>query len=273
VLVTGGNRYNVQDNQISGNAAYAGGGLFVYTATGSIINNQIRGNGAVWYGGGMYLSTQASPAMDRNVVMSNTATGTGGFAGGGLMLNAGAGTRITLTNHIIARNTATTGSAGGVHCLTGACAFIHCTVADNKLASGPGEGVRIGALGGTNVLWNSILAGHSTGMVVAGGVSVLLDYNDYYGNTANISGAGEGAHDYHFNPQFAGQAAGDYHLTASSPLINIGDGSLSMPHDFEGDLRLLGPDIGADEFARHIFLPLILRQEEGPGPRGYHHKR
>jgi hypothetical protein len=101
VLVTAGRRYLIQDNQIGSNAAYIGGGLLVYSATGSIVDNEVNGNGAVYWGGGMYLSGQASPVMDGNVVMSNTAGGTGGasgLAGGGVVLNVGASTRITLTN-------------------------------------------------------------------------------------------------------------------------------------------------------------------------------
>jgi hypothetical protein len=271
VLVTAGDRYLVQDNLLKGNWAFGGGGLFVYSATGTIARNQVVGNVAVWWGGGMYLSGKAGPLMDGNVVVSNTAGGTGGaggFAGGGLILDVGAGTRITLTNHVIARNTILTGTAAGVHCLSGACALIHCTIVDNRLGSGRGEGVRISALGGPNVVWNSIIAGHSVGVSVTAG-SAVLGYNDYYDNIAgNVSGASPGAHSRTDDPQFADRAAGDYHLTSASLLIDHGDSGVSVPRDFEGDPRLVVPDIGADEYIRaHVYLPLVLRNfsEYGPG--------
>jgi hypothetical protein len=269
ILVTAGDEYRVQDNRIQGNAAYAGGGLYVYSATGAIVHNQVINNGAVWWGGGMYLWGKASPLMDSNVVVSNTAWGFAGFAGGGIIVNVEAGTRVTLTNHIIARNTISTGVASGVHCVSGACALIHCTIVDNRLGSGRGDGVRISAVGDTNVLWNSVIAGHSTGVVISGGVTALLDYNDYYDNAvADVSGASLGAHSRTDDPQFEDRAARDYHLISASVLIDHGDSALSTPRDFEGDPRLNLPDIGADEYIRaHIYLPLVLRNfsEYGPG--------
>jgi hypothetical protein len=43
-------------------------------------------------------------------------------------------------------------------------------------------------------------------------------------------------------------------------LINAGDSTLSISHDFEGDARILGPDIGADDFvAGRLLLPLITK--------------
>ena len=267
VRVTAGDRYLLQDNVFNGNWAFAGGGLFVYSATGTIVQNQVNGNNALWWGGGMYLFTQANPVMDRNVVMSNTAIDASISSGGGVVLDVGAGSRITLTNHIIARNTVGTTIASGVYCLSGSCALIHNSIVDNKQGSNPGEGLRISATGGTNVLWNSIIAGHSTGVVIGGGVSALLGYNDYFENSTNVSGAGEGTNPYHSPPEFVNRAAGDYHLAESSPLIEAGDSSLSVPFDFEGDPRLNAPDIGADEYIRaHIYLPLVLRNWNPGGP-------
>ncbi len=268
MLVTGGDRYLAQDNLIQGNWAVAGGGLYVYTATGAIVQNQVASNAAIWWGGGMYLF-QASPTMDGNIVVSNTAGGAGAFAGGGLILDVGAGTRVTLTNHIIARNTVLTATAGGVHCMSGSCALIHCTIVDNKLGSAPGEGVRMGAMGGANVLWNSIIVGHSTGVVISSGVTALLDYNDYFENTIPVSGALAGVHSLANDPQFQNRAAGDYHLAETSPLINIGDGSVSAPHDFEGDPRPIGsrPDVGADEYVHaKLYLPVIMKNYSAEGP-------
>lgn len=252
VLVTGGDRYQVQNNSIQGNGAVAGGGLYVYTATGAITRNWIVGNVALWWGGGMLLSGKASPLMDRNIVAYNTAGGHEGLAGGGLMLNVAAGVRVTVTNHAIAHNTALTATAGGVHCVSGSCALIHNTIVDNKLGAAPGEGVRIGAGGGTNVLRNNIIVGHGTGLYVAGGASMSADYNDYYDNAIRTVGIALGPHDRTDNPQFENRTAGDYHLALTSPVIDQGDNAVSAPVDWDGDLRPRGGrvDIGADEAYR-----------------------
>jgi hypothetical protein len=250
VLVTAGDRYQVHDNRIQGNVAYAGGGMFVYSATGSIVNNQVIGNGSTWWGGGMYLWGRTSPVMDGNIVMSNAALGYQGFAGGGIILAVEASTRVTLTNHMIVHNAIVTGTAAGIHCVSGSCALIHCTVVDNKLGTDRGEGIRLSAGGGVNIVWNSIIAGHDIGVNVLTGTAAL-DHNDYYdNNVSNVSSALPGAHSLTDDPQFANRAAGDYHLTLTSPLINMGD-------------------IGADEYVlARIYLPVIMRDWSGMPPGG-----
>jgi hypothetical protein len=266
IRVTAGRNYVLQDNVFAGNWAVAGGGAYVYSATGTIVQNQFVGNRAEWWGGGLYLTGRASPTLDRNVVMSNTAVGIGGFAGGGIIVGVESSTRVTLTNHVIANNMITNGVASGIHCMSGSCALIHCTIVDNKQGGAPGEGVRIGAMGGTNLVWNSVIAGHSTGVVVGGGVTAVLNYDDYYGNTTPVSGTGEGATHYDFDPQFVDRAGGDYHLAEGSPLIGLGDGGLSASHDLDGDLRLAAPDIGADEYVPiHVYLPAVMRGWSGSG--------
>jgi len=258
VLFTGGDNFIMDNNQFIENWALAGGGMYVYSATGEIVQNHIIGNHALWWGGGMYLHTQASPRMDRNIVMNNIADGTTGFAGGGLVLDVGAGTRITLTNHIIANNSILAGTASGVHCLSGSCVLIHNTIVDNKLGANPGEGVRIGALDATNVLWNNLIVGHSTGVFV-NSAPVSFGYNNYFDNGVAVSGAGAGTHATYLNPQFVNRAGSDYHLNGSSPMINAGDSSRSTLFDFEGNPRLKQPDIGAYEFIlSRLYLPLVL---------------
>jgi hypothetical protein len=269
VLITGGDLYEIEKNEFEGNWAVAGGGMFVFSATGTIKQNAVFDNHAIWYGGGMYLSLHASPQMDRNLVVGNQAGGYNGLAAGGVMLDVGAGTRITLTNHIVANNSIIAGNASGVHCLSGSCTLIHNTIVDNKLGSDPGEGVRIGALDATNLLWNNILVGHSTGVVV-NGATVLFGNNDYFDNAVSVSGASEGSNPYHLNPWFVDRTGGDYHLTSVSGLIDAGNSSYTMQFDFEGEPRLKNPDIGADEFIfAHLYLPLNMYNwinwgEEGP---------
>ena len=47
-----------------------------------------------------------------------------------------------------------------------------------------------------------------------------------------------------------------------SPAVNAGTNA-GVPNDFDGDSRPAGPgfDIGADEFALHVYLPLSLKEQ------------
>jgi len=251
LLVTAGDRYLVRDNRFGGNTGGAGGGIAVYTATGTIAQNQIVDNTAL-VGGGMYLWGQASPALDRNVVMSNTAHGLYNAAGGGLLINVDGGTSVTVTNHIIAKNAAGAGGyGGGVYCWRGDCVLINNTIVDNDRGDNK-KGVILGSTyGGTHDIRNNIIVGHSVGVELSSGVAAL-DYNDYYDNVVDVSGATWGSHHRTDEPQFEDRLAGDYHLVLTSPLIDQGDNTVNVPLDFDGDPRPRGGgmDIGADEAYR-----------------------
>jgi hypothetical protein len=265
VLVTSGDKFLLQSNLIRGNIAAAGGGIFLQDMSGQILRNRIGANSAIWWGGGLFLTGSSSPQLDSNLVMYNTALGNSGLAAGGVMVAVDASTHITMTNTLVAYNIIPTSPAGlpasGVHCVSGSCSLIHCTIADNKKGTDPGEGVRIGARGGTNRVWNSIIVGHSMGLVIESSAPHSLDYNDYYDNATNLEGsASPGVHSLYVAPLFVNRWAGDYHLSQGSPLINAGDNNLSFPHDIEGDPRMQGPDIGADEYIHgHLFLPLLMK--------------
>ncbi|MDY7078650.1 MAG: right-handed parallel beta-helix repeat-containing protein, partial [Chloroflexota bacterium] len=249
VLVSAGTHYILQDNLLANNTAMAGGGAAVYTATGSITRNQVISNGAL-FGGGMYLWGAASPALDGNIVMSNTAIGFLAPAGGGLLLNLDAGTSVTLTNHVVARNAAGPGApGGGLVCWSGDCNLINNTIVDNNVGDYE-EGVML-AGGGSHTLWNNVIVGHSVGISLTSGTATL-DYNDYYDNDSDVGGATWGPHHRSDDPQFEGRAVGDYHLALNSPLVDEGDSSVNVSYDFDGDPRPRGSgiDIGADEAYR-----------------------
>jgi hypothetical protein len=152
-----------------------------------------------------------------------------------------------------------------LYCASGVCALIHCTIAENKLGASPGEGVRLTASGGTNLLWNSIVVGHNVGVVASG--SAMLDYNDYYNNTIHVSGASSGVNSLHLDPLFLNLTAADYHLLEMSPLIDAGDSGSSTPRDYEGEPRLNAPEIGADEYINsHVYLPIMMNKFYTMGP-------
>lgn len=263
LLVTGGDRYLVDQNQVRGNLAYIGGGLFVYSATGTIEQNKIVDNHTQWWGGGMYLYGKASPVLNGNTIIANSAQGYSNFAGGGIMIAVNADTYVTITNHIIADNWVATETAGGVHCLSGTCSLINCTIVDNKLGANPGEGVRIGAADDVNVVWNSIIAGHNNGIIMGGSATAQIDYNDFYNNSVDVSGASPGSHNLYIDPSFVNWTGGDYHLSVTSQLIDAADSNISAPDDMDGWLRINQPDIGADEVTWISFLPGMLNIDAG----------
>jgi hypothetical protein len=245
VQIAGGTRYRLVNNRIAGNTAAGGGGLAVYTATGTIAHNHVFSNLAL-LGGGMYFWGAASPALDSNYVTSNTALGFFA-AGGGLLVNLDAGTPLTVTNHLIARNAAgPSGQGGGVLCGGGDCILLNNTIVDNDRGDYK-EGVLL-AGGGKHQAHNNLIVGHSLGISLTDG-TLALDYNNYYDNDVDVSGATWGAHHRTDDPQFENRDTGDYHLSLSSPLIDQGKNIVAVSYDFEGDPRPRGTawDIGADE--------------------------
>ena len=254
VLFTGGTGYVLQDNRVISNTADFGGGVAVYTSTGAISHNRVISNLA-YVGGGLYVWGNAQPTVDRNAVLSNTALGFFG-AGGGVMVNVDSGIIISLTNNIIARNAAGSGGrGGGVLCWQGNCLLINNTIVDNDRGDYK-EGVYLGGNGGTHALWNNIIAGHSTGVELVAG-TVALDYNDYFDNDTDVSGAVWGAYRRTDDPHFEDRAGADYHLLLTSPLVDQAASGVAPDHDYDGDPRPHGGgfDIGADEaYATEIFV-------------------
>ncbi|UCH61362.1 MAG: hypothetical protein JSV61_07720, partial [Anaerolineales bacterium] len=62
-------------------------------------------------------------------------------------------------------------------------------------------------------------------------------------------------------PAFAGQwLSYDYRLLPGSPAIDAGTPTGAPATDIDGTPRDATPDIGAYEWAHHLFLPLVSRQ-------------
>jgi hypothetical protein len=246
MLVTGGDDYLVQDNVIQENVATFGGGLFVYTSTGAIAGNWIRSNTALTRGGGVYLFRDATVALDANRVLSNTVLG---GEGGGVCIRTNRAP-VTLTNHVIAHNSATL-DGGGVYAFqSSAVNFFNNTLVNNDRDSGQ-EGIAL--LDNSRItMTNNVLVGHSVAVTVSSGSVVTLSHNNYWDNAVGVSGQLSDTTDMTLNPQFIDRAAGDYHLSLTSPLVDAGDDGVNVPRDFEGDPRPRGSgiDVGADEAYR-----------------------
>ncbi|MBN1475125.1 right-handed parallel beta-helix repeat-containing protein [Candidatus Sumerlaeota bacterium] len=255
IRVLGDEHYEIRRNVISGNQAAAGGGIHVSREPGtlhgpqSITQNQITGNTATVWGGGLMLAGVASPVLDSNTVTGNSAAGMGDTAGAGILLGPETGTTVRLTNHIVASNTTGADLTGGIQCLGGICEIVHCTVVDND-----GVGVRFTDGGGVHRLLSSIIVGHETGVVADLGSIVEIDHNDAWDNVTDIEGDAWGAHHQSVNPQFTDRLGGNYHLSETSTLADGGDPAilLTIDADQEPRPRGTGLDIGADEIYRAV---------------------
>jgi hypothetical protein len=81
--------------------------------------------------------------------------------------------------------------------------------------------------------------------------TIMLDYNDVYGNSANYNNLTAGAHDMSVDPQFIGSGSifNHYHIQSSSPVSVTG--LLAVAPPVEIDTEPGGPP----QWARMRFPP------------------
>lgn len=262
LFVLAGSGYQVGENVIESNRADYGGGLFAKSSEGVIAGNVISSNTASIVAGGVYLYHLALGEVDANRILNNAS---GSSDPGGLLLWTHG--PVTVSNNIVARNTGSpTNAFGGVLVHDSSpVLFVNNTVVDNGPAHSQ-KGVVLSTGTGATVR-NNIFVGHHTGLVF-GAVSLDLDYNDYYDNTVDVSGASWGPHHRTDAPAFVDRAGGDYHLRLDSPLVNAGDNSVGLTHDLDREPRPRGGtmDIGADEaYPMESFVSALVGSVTGTG--------
>jgi hypothetical protein len=253
----------LRDNSASvGVDAWGGGVVLEYADHARVTNNVIRNNVAShWtfgYGGGMVVLGSVDATLDNNVIVSNATSlnpGSRGFGGGGLYLE---GSDATLVNTVLADNWASA-HGSGVYVLNGSPRFLHTTIARNR---GEGGGVFVDSCCGHSssvALTNTVLFSHSVGITVTTGNTATLNATLWRGNDTDRAGAGTINHtnDRLGDPAFA---ADGYHLTSPSAAVDKGL-EAGVLIDIDGDPRPAGPlpDLGADEFWKRVFLPLVMR--------------
>lgn len=264
----------ISNNIISNNYGSDGGGIRCrYDSSPTIINNIIRENNAD-YGGGIFSDTDCSPTIANNVISLNYASGDYPYypAGGGIFSYFA-----TITNNIIAGNTASSyGNGGGISCelatitnniimgndagggAPGRGGGIDCgdysiiannTITGNSAKEGGGINCPSTAVITNTILWDNN-AQADPEIFVYGGGNPIVTYCDVKGGwpgTGNIDAA----------PLFVDAPNGDYHLTCISPCYGAGDNNApGLPStDFEGDPRIIhgNVEIGADEFFCHLY--------------------
>jgi hypothetical protein len=282
---------------VVGNVAYAwpgnfahGGGLCLpgYDERAYLVDTRVLSNvstaGARLFGGGVYVAGDSSLVFmgTRSIVATNQATSGGGiyikgtgdianatlvsntatYEGGAIAIDPQYSGRIY--NNVIVGNEAATAGSG----LFVAKAAVH--VANNTFAynnGGASAGVEVGT-GGTPAvtLTNNIILGHGVGIRnLHGALSPTLVTNDFWKNDVNYVGVLTGASDLYVIPSFVDISTGDYHLTDGSLVIDAGTTLSWLTSDYDGAPRPIGAayDIGADEWGRFAYVPLILRSS-GP---------
>ncbi|MFQ5812108.1 MAG: invasin domain 3-containing protein [Anaerolineae bacterium] len=225
----------------------------VVTASGAEITSDavISGftitGGSAGHGGGIYIH-DASPTVENNIVIGNSAT----FFGGGICIE---GSSPTIRGNVITSNSAAI-FGGGIYVASGSPAITNNTIIGNSAAIFGGG---IFNLRGSPIIGNNIVVYNTASS--SGGIhnhdgAPISDYNDVWGNDPDdYYNLTPGAHDIHEDPLLADPLGGDYHLLTSSPCVDAGDPATPPGTDFDGDPRPLDgnddgqavADIGADE--------------------------
>jgi hypothetical protein len=169
-----------------------------------------------------------------------------------------------LINNVIAYNRAGIFGGSGLYIRNSSAHLLHTTLAQNNRSNGSGIGICVTNVGSTSssvALTNTILVSHTVGITVTAGNTATLESTLWYSSTTNWGGAGTivtGTHNYWGDPDFVDPEAGDYHIGPASAAIDRGVNA-GVYDDIDGNPRDSAPDLGADEFVYHIYLPVILK--------------
>jgi len=267
----------LEDNVVQGNEASQGGtgfggGIYFYGYMGNqvhlatfrgntIVSNTVPGPSDLAHGGGGLYLVGGVTTLEGNVLRGNSAP-----EGGGAFLIQGSpyAGQTTWSNNVVMDNQV----AAGGH---GSCLFLdsystldplHAGLAHNTLArNSGGDGSGVYVHNSTAVFTNTIVYSHSVGLNNAGG-TVSMDHTLWDDNGTQFTGTVNET-----NPLFGDTAfAPDgYHLTAASAAVDQGIDA-GVRYDIDGQHRPAGPapDVGADEFAFSVYLPLVLRGSLSP---------
>jgi hypothetical protein len=259
ISFTGGDQTILQKNIITGNSAYGYNGL-----NPSVSGNVNGGNAS---GGGIYVSS-ASPTIINNVISNNIAQGGIGWSFNGgtsdQAHNGGSGTgggidaafanAMTIANNTFYGNAANGGNGGA----TNSSAFA-------TPSGGNGNAGAVSA-GGSVTVFNNIFvnnsctggnpgSGNGGGSVGTASNGALesstadnLSFNLYFNNSAttNPNGGTLGTNNVMSDPGFVSTT--NYHFTnTSSPAYHAGTATGAPAADFDGTTRGNPPSIGAYE--------------------------
>ncbi len=162
-------------------------------------------------GGGLYL-TGGSSLIEDCVIVENSAV-FANSSGGGVAIHSSASA--TFRNTLIAGNFATGGAfvgvGGGIFCGSASSVLENCTVVDNSVSGSSTLGAGF---------WGALTVRNSTVRDNLGGPDVSNPGSISY---SNIGGGWAGVGNVDLDPSYIDSVTRDYHLSADSPLIDIGD--------------------------------------------------
>jgi len=245
----------IEGNTFQGNVGSNGGGISLSGAGATIRENLIQGNQGST-GGGITIMSGAYPVVIAgNYIRENTA-----WWGGGIYIQ---GNPAQVDNNFIARNDVILKGAG-IYIKQASPSVRHNTLAQNMGEHGSGVFVEAGS---EVMLTNTILVSHTVGISVTEGSTVTLQGTLWgmgvWANETDWGGNGDiftGTVNLWDDPAFVDPDNGDYHISPRSVAIDAGvDAGVTI--DVDGDLRPVGAgyDIGADEYAMNVYLPLVLK--------------
>ncbi len=242
----GGGAYIVA-NQIEGNIADYGAGIYAWDAGASIVESRIAHNTGysaiflTYFGGGLY----------NDYIISNTTTL-------GVWILNGSRLGIGMTENIIGNNGPYQILA---HVNSNSYPLTMTAYHNTIVGNGTGDGLRIDSGFVTAELVNNLFARSQYGvhnLFVTNTVSTEYIFYDSNISTAYATNIDTVTHVYVGNSSFINTAADDYHITLRSSARNKAFPTL-LDTDIDYHPRLDGlADIGADE-AEGAWLPIVLK--------------
>lgn len=241
IFVSGAANVQIVDSEIASNwSLYDGGGISAGQGT-SVRRCWIHQNTAR-IGAGIYGNYVNGISIRDCTITGNTCTlNNPPMAGGGGMYLPWA-TSTEVVNCLITGNI-----GGGIESYVADPVITNCTVAGNT-----NGGIISHYSDATPVITNCIVWGN-TGYQIddQSGASPITTYcdvdQDYFGVWG--TGAPDANHNMRKNPLFRNAAAGDYHLTATSPVIGMGNSAVAPATDLDGVARPLnGCAMGVYEY-------------------------
>jgi hypothetical protein len=244
----GPNDILIQGNVILGNRTNStgigrGAGLNQYGGSAHILENLVRGN----YGSGAIGLQYNRSRVEGNRVLDN-------YTSNGIVLESRSGNGPLLVNNVVARSGSSAVAVYGYTSVPMTATLLHNTLV------GSGSGYAVYGNYATLYITNTIVASTTRGITntTPASTTIVVAHTLFWDNTNDgIQGTNPVLNQ---DPDFVNPAGGDYHIGPDSAAIDAGLPT-SITTDIDGDHRPIGllPDIGADEYARRVFLPLVLR--------------
>ena len=192
-----------------------GGGLDLYKSSCRIEENEISQNQS-YQGGGIAATPDSDATIINNVIIDNVAT----HIGGGLAI--GDRSNVVIMNNLIARNEAIYSGGGIVIFGNSSPQIINNTIFSNRARQHFGGGIRVDS--STPVIMNNIITGHTSSEgISAANSNFTPTYNNFWDNLTNYEGVSPGNGSISDDPRFANSRAGDFHLGSGSSSMNSGN--------------------------------------------------